>query len=64
MEFVKANNENKMHTNITIKGTYDNPLFRASDIGEVLEISFSIKYINLEKFEMKNPLRQIFIYNI
>ena len=39
MEIVKAFNENKMHTNITIKGTYDNPLFRASDIGEVLEIS-------------------------
>ena len=39
MEIVKAFNENDMHTNITIKGTYENPLFRASDIGEVLEIS-------------------------
>ena len=39
MEIVKAFNENNMHTNITIKGTIENPLFRASDVGEVLEIS-------------------------
>jgi len=36
MEIIKAFNEN---TNITIKGTYEEPLFRASDIGLILEIA-------------------------
>jgi len=39
MDIVKAFNSNELHTEIVIKGTYDNPLFRASDIGVVLEIS-------------------------
>jgi len=39
MEIVKAFNSNKMHTDIVIKGTIEEPLFRASDIGEILEIS-------------------------
>ena len=39
MEIVKAFNENELHTDIVIKGTCDNPLFRASDIGVILEIS-------------------------
>jgi len=39
MEIVKAFNCNELHTDIVIKGTVDNPLFRASDIGEILEIS-------------------------
>jgi prophage antirepressor-like protein len=39
MEIIKAFNENNLHTNIVIKGTYDEPLFRASDVGEVLDIS-------------------------
>jgi prophage antirepressor-like protein len=39
MEIVKAFNENNMHSNIVIKGTYDEPLFRASDIGEILEMT-------------------------
>ena len=39
MEIVKAFNENELHTEIVIKGTSENPLFRASDIGNVLEIS-------------------------
>lgn len=39
MEVVKAFNSNNLHTEIVIKGTHDNPLFRASDIGNVLEIS-------------------------
>jgi prophage antirepressor-like protein len=38
MEIVKAFNTNNLHTEIVIKGTYDKPLFRASDIGEILEI--------------------------
>ena len=38
MEVVKAFNYNKLHTEIIIKGTHENPLFRASDIGEILEI--------------------------
>ena len=39
MDIVKAFNSNELHTEIVIKGTYDNPLFRASDVGVVLEIS-------------------------
>ena len=39
MEVVNAFNSNNLHTEIIIKGTYDKPLFRASDIGNVLEIS-------------------------
>jgi prophage antirepressor-like protein len=39
MEIVKAFNENGMSHTITIKGTSTNPLFRASDIGSILEIS-------------------------
>ncbi len=39
MDIIKAFNSNDLHTNIVIKGTYNEPLFRASDIGEVLEIS-------------------------
>jgi len=39
MEIVKAFNENELHTEIIIKGTSENPLFRASDVGNVLEIS-------------------------
>jgi len=39
MEIVKAFNTNKLHTEIVIKGTIEEPLFRANDIGEILEIS-------------------------
>lgn len=39
MEVVKAFNENNLHTEIIIKGTYDEPLFRANDIGDILEMS-------------------------
>jgi prophage antirepressor-like protein len=39
MDIVKAFNSNTLHTEIVIKGTYDNPLFRASDIGNILDIS-------------------------
>ena len=39
MEIIKAFNSNDLHTNIVIKGTYNEPLFRASDIREILEIS-------------------------
>jgi len=39
MDIVKAFNSNELHTEITIKGTSTNPLFRASDIGLILEIS-------------------------
>lgn len=38
MEVVKAFNENELHTEIVIKGTMESPLFRASDVGEVLEM--------------------------
>jgi prophage antirepressor-like protein len=53
MEIVKAFNNNELHANITIKGTIENPLFRASDIGEILgfnNIRQTIKdYDNTEK---------------
>lgn len=49
MEIVKAFNSNNLHADIIIKGTHENPLFRASDIGEILEmgnIRTSIKDFN------------------
>jgi prophage antirepressor-like protein len=39
MEIVKAFNANELTTNILIKGDYENPLFRASDIGDILDIA-------------------------
>ena len=39
MEIVRAFNNDELHTEIIIKGTIENPLFRACDIGEILEIS-------------------------
>lgn len=38
MEIVKAFNSNNLHTEIVIKGTFEEPLFRANDIGEILEM--------------------------
>ena len=38
MDIIKAFNSNNLHTEIVIKGTHENPLFRASDIALVLEI--------------------------
>ena len=39
MDIVKAFNSNELHTEIIIKGDVQNPLFRASDIGVVLDIA-------------------------
>ena len=39
MEIVKAFSENNLHTEIVIKGTHKDPLFRASDIGLILELT-------------------------
>jgi prophage antirepressor-like protein len=39
MEVVKAFNSNNLHTEIVIKGTVNEPLFRASDVGNVLDMS-------------------------
>ena len=39
MEIIKSFNENNLHTQIIIKGTHNDPLFRASDIAEILEIT-------------------------
>ena len=39
MDIVKAFNSNNLHTEIVIKGTFENPLFRANDIGTVLEMT-------------------------
>ena len=38
MDIVRAFNSHNVHTEITIKGTPEKPLFRASDIGTVLEM--------------------------
>lgn len=38
MEVVKAFNSNNLHTEIVIKGSINEPLFRASDVGTVLEM--------------------------
>jgi prophage antirepressor-like protein len=38
MEVVRAFNNNNLHTEIVIKGTCEEPLFRANDIGEILEM--------------------------
>jgi len=38
MEVIKAFNTNDLHTEIVIKGTPDDPLFRASDVATILEI--------------------------
>lgn len=38
MDIIKAFQKNEVGINITIKGTHESPLFRASDIGEVLDI--------------------------
>jgi prophage antirepressor-like protein len=39
MEIVKAFENNDMQMHITIQGTHEEPLFRASDIGAVLEMT-------------------------
>ena len=39
MDIVKAFNANDLHTEIVIKGTIDDPLFRASDVGVILDIA-------------------------
>jgi prophage antirepressor-like protein len=55
MEVVRAFNSNELHTEIIIKGTNENPLFRASDIALVLGINnirMSIKdYNETEKID-------------
>jgi hypothetical protein len=39
MEIIRAFENNNLSIQITILGTYEDPLFRASNIGEVLEIN-------------------------
>ena len=39
MDIIRAFTTNTLHTEIVIKGTVENPLFRASDIALILEIS-------------------------
>jgi prophage antirepressor-like protein len=49
MDIVKAFNANDLHTEIIIKGTVTDPLFRASDVGAVLDINnirMSITYFD------------------
>jgi prophage antirepressor-like protein len=49
MEIIKAFNNNELHTEIVIKGTIENPLFRACDIGEILEMA-NIR-VNIQNFD-------------
>ncbi len=52
MDIVKAFNSNELHTNIAIKGDYNNPIFRASDIGEILEMgNIRTSIINFDESE-------------
>lgn len=39
MEIVKAFTTNNLHTEIIIKGTINEPLFRASDVGQILDMT-------------------------
>jgi prophage antirepressor-like protein len=39
MDIIKAFNANNLHTEVVIKGTKTDPLFRANDIGIILEIN-------------------------
>jgi prophage antirepressor-like protein len=39
MEIIKAFENNNMNMHITIQGTYEEPLFRATDIGAILDIA-------------------------
>ncbi len=59
MDIVKAFTTNTMHTEIVIKGTINDPLFRASDIAEILELNnirSSIKgFDDSEKVVHKTP---------
>jgi prophage antirepressor-like protein len=46
MEIVKSFTENNLHTEIVIKGSFDQPLFRASDIAEILDMANIRQIIN------------------
>ena len=62
MEIVKAFNSNELHTDIVIKGTTENPLFRASDIGNILEMSnihASLKEFDDTEFESIKYLEKV-----
>ena len=50
MEIVRAFNNNELHTEIIIKGTIENSLFRACDIGEILEISNDISSVSIHSY--------------
>ena len=39
MEIIKAFENNDLNMHVTIRGTHEEPLFRASDIGAVLEMT-------------------------
>lgn len=59
MEIIKAFQKNELGVNIMIKGTYVDPLFRASDIGDVLgfnDINNTVKHFNTnEKVRLSVP---------
>jgi prophage antirepressor-like protein len=56
MEIVKAFNNNELHTEIVIKGTIENPLFRACDVGEILEMT-NIR-VNIQNFDETEKIIQ------
>jgi prophage antirepressor-like protein len=59
MEIIKAFQTNDIGMNITIKGNYDDPLFRASDIGLILgfnDINNTVKHFgDREKVRLSMP---------
>ena len=57
MNIVKEFMTNSLHTEIVIKGTHDDPLFRASDVGTILELP-NIRR-NIQKFDDTEKIVQI-----
>lgn len=58
MEIIRNFENNNCHIDISIKGTYENPLFRANDIGEILGI---VQIRNtIQNFDETEKVSQIF----
>jgi len=58
MEIIRNFENNNCHIDISIRGTYENPLFRANDIGEILGI---VQIRNtIQNFDETEKVSQIF----
>ena len=49
MEIIKSFTDNNFQSNITIKGSIENPLFRTSDIADILDMK-NIR-VNIQNFD-------------